>query len=215
MYLASRDRLYDTQKVLVKAPQTRIALRLDNILTAVRQVAEEVETGFFFQLVDRTSILGQMPVFYITIVGKRYAYHIVHLLIAAMGKKQSDGMIFPIFNLQQCHKEVARYQQSVVPTLENLMGQGAALTYGTALAYIERIGDRSAFGYFAHLRLHVPPRSMNAFRVFAAVKHSGLGLHIGEVKGLIVLHLPIHTVGRRTDMAMIVARPFDKIARFK
>ena len=81
---------------LVKVPYRWQIGGFNHFFAIIRQITEEIYTGFFFKLVDAAAVLSKIA------VG-----------ISFMLEQKSDGMILSVFNHQQCTEIVRRHNQTV------------------------------------------------------------------------------------------------------
>ena len=165
---------------LFEAPGIGSYIAFHPLLNIIGQIAEEVDAGLLFQFINGDDILLQR----LTVV-------VAGLVL----NPESHGLITLGVLAEQGHIEILRYGDAVAATADITGDIGLAVD-SSALADVEGVAEIVAVPCSHHV-LHILPS--------AGIEAVDLWLHVGHVECLAVGLCGAQTVGRRTDVAMVVA----------
>ena len=167
---------------------------LDHVLYLVREVAEEVDTRQFFQLVDADGVILELC------VGDAAG-------VLLMFHPEANGIVASlclqgVLLTKQSHEKVIGHDKLLTSALCPGM---VALVDGTPLHDIERVAERIIIICIAKTILQVVPDAVAVFVILSAIEARELRLHVAQVERLAIGlygHLPI---GTAHDMAPVVS----------
>ena len=153
------------------------------VFRLIRQVTEEIQARERFQLVDVHHVASQV------LVPVRLVF-----------KPEAQGLIASAVLHQQGAKEILGHYQAIGERCQDLV----CLVYRASLAYVERVVTAGISGNpLAQLTLHVLP--------YARIEGVELRRHVGEEERLIIGLKGIKPVSGGTEVAMVVARPPERV----